>query len=77
MSNIFFGDIFQNLTFVMDVPMVTNGIGGFDTLVEVARNFSRKFDLPIIDDAGVPISDLGIEKIRKKLVVVYSKMDQS
>lgn len=67
----------SGVTFLLDVPRAAGGIGAYDRMVQVSRNFAAKLDGIIVDDNRQALNDHGLDAIRRHLLGVYGAMDQA
>ncbi|HKQ23879.1 MAG TPA: cell division protein ZipA C-terminal FtsZ-binding domain-containing protein [Burkholderiales bacterium] len=64
------------ITFVLDVPRVSDGLRAFDRMVAMGRTFADSLDGTLADDNRVPLNDAGLDKIRSQLRGIYGDMEQ-
>jgi len=64
------------ITFVLDVPRVSDGLRAFDRMVAMGRSFADSLDGTLADDNRVPLNDAGLDKIRSQLRAIYGDMEQ-
>ncbi|HEV8647498.1 MAG TPA: cell division protein ZipA C-terminal FtsZ-binding domain-containing protein [Burkholderiales bacterium] len=64
------------ITFLLDVPRVSDGLRAFDRMVAMSRSFADSLDGMLADDNGVPLNDAGLDKIRAQLRAMYGAMEQ-
>jgi hypothetical protein len=64
------------ITFLLDVPRVSDGLRAFDRMVAMSRSFADSLDGMLADDNRVPLDDTGLDKIRAQLRVIYGTMEQ-
>ncbi|MDR2112796.1 MAG: cell division protein FtsZ [Candidatus Accumulibacter sp.] len=57
----------QGLTFLLDVPCVTQGRRVFDQMVELARHFADVLRGALVDDNRHPLSDASLEPVRQQI----------
>ena len=65
----------HGITLLFDVPKVSNGVRGFDQMVQVARQFADSLRGTMVDDNLKSLSDDGIAKIKQQLSAIYAKME--
>lgn len=65
------------ITFLLDVPRAGGGIASYDRMVQVSKKFASTLDGIIVDDNRQPLSDHGLDAIRRHLLGVYSAMEQA
>ena len=65
----------RGVTLLFDVPRVADGLGVFDLMVGLGRKLAHDSGGLLVDDNIRPLTDAGIEKIRRQLVQIYAKMD--
>ena len=65
----------HGVTLLFDVPKVPNGLRVFDLLVALARHLAEALDGHLVDDNRRPLSDAGIDLIKRQLVDIYALMD--
>lgn len=58
----------HGLTFLLDVPRVTNGERVFGQMVELAKRFADTLQGALVDDNRQPLSDSQLEHIRREFV---------
>jgi FtsZ-interacting cell division protein ZipA len=64
------------ITFLLDVPRVSNGLHAFDRMVAMSRSVADSLDGVLADDNRVPLNDSGLDKIRAQLRAIYGAMEQ-
>ncbi len=64
------------ITFLLDVPRVSDGLRAFDRMVAMSRSFADSLDGVLADDNRVPLDDAGLDKIRAQLRAMYGAMEQ-
>jgi ZipA, C-terminal FtsZ-binding domain len=64
------------ITFLLDVPRVSDGLHAFDRMVAMGRSFADSLDGMLADDNRVPLDDAGLDKIRAQLRAIYGAMEQ-
>jgi FtsZ-interacting cell division protein ZipA len=64
----------QGVTFLLDVPRVADGVAAFDRMVATARAFASTLDADVVDDNRRPLSDAGLDAIRRHLAEVSARM---
>ena len=64
----------NGITFLLDVPRITNGERVFDQMTHLSRIFATTLGGIMVDDNRVPLSDSGIEKIKQKLSGIQAIM---
>ena len=64
----------HGITFLLDVPRITNGEKVFGEMTHVARSLSDTLGGIMVDDNHAPLSDSGIGKIRRQLIAIQSMM---
>jgi len=64
----------HGITFLLDVPRVTNGEKVFGEMTHVARSLSDTLGGMMVDDNHAPLSDSGIGKIKRQLIAIQSMM---
>jgi hypothetical protein len=64
------------ITFLLDVPRVSDGLRAFDRMVAMSRSFAESLDGMVADDNRVPLDDAGLDKIRAQLRAIYGAMEQ-
>jgi len=57
----------QGLTFLLDVPCVAHGERVFNQMVDTARRFADALHGALVDDNRQPLSEKGLEPIRKQI----------
>ncbi len=65
----------RGVTLLFDVPRVADGLSVFDLMVGLGRKLAHESGGLLVDDNIRPLTDAGIEKIRRQLVQIYAKMD--
>ena len=65
----------SGVTFLLDVPCVSEGIDAFENMLATARNFAETLDGVLVDDNRRPLTDEAIGKIRHQLTGILAKMD--
>ncbi|MBL79733.1 MAG: cell division protein FtsZ [Nitrosomonadaceae bacterium] len=65
----------SGVTFLFDVPRIKNGDRVFDQMTSLAGTFASTLGGIMVDDNKVPLSDSGIDRIKHKLVEIYSAME--
>tara|TARA_B100000686_G_scaffold306219_1_gene345446 strand:+ start:657 stop:1919 length:1263 start_codon:yes stop_codon:yes gene_type:complete len=65
----------SGVTFLFDVPRIKNGDRVFDQMTNLAGTFAATLGGIMVDDNKVPLSDSGIDRIKHKLVEIYSAME--
>jgi len=65
-----------DITFLLDVPRVSDGLRAFDRMVAMSRSFADSLDGMLADDNRVPLNDAGLDKIRAQLRAIYGAMEQ-
>lgn len=64
----------NGITFLLDVPRITNGERVFDQMTHLSRIFATTLGGIMVDDNRVPLSDSGIDKIKQKLCGIQAIM---
>ena len=64
------------VTFIIDIPVVSNGLGIFDQVLHMATSFAEELGGSIVDDNKSPLVEAGIHKIRQNLRKIHEKMNQ-
>ena len=64
------------ITFLLDVPRVSNGLRAFDRMVAMGRSVADSLDGVLADDNRAPLDDPGLDKIRAQLRAIYGAMEQ-
>ena len=64
----------HGVTFLLDVPRITNGEKVFGEMAHVARSLSDTLGGVMVDDNHAPLSDSGIGKIKRQLIAIQSMM---
>ncbi len=64
------------ITFLLDVPRVSDGLLAFDRMVAMSRSFADSLDGILADDNRVPLDDAGLDKIRAQLRTIYGAMEK-
>ncbi|MDP1557808.1 MAG: cell division protein ZipA C-terminal FtsZ-binding domain-containing protein [Nitrosomonas sp.] len=64
----------RGITFLLDVPRVTNGERVFDQMTHIARIFSNTLGGIIVDDNRIPLSDNGIIRSKQQLTQIQREM---
>jgi FtsZ-interacting cell division protein ZipA len=64
----------EGLTFLLDVPRVSNGDMVFEEMVRVAEAFADSVGGILVDDRHSPLSAGGIDKIKQQLLAIESMM---
>lgn len=62
------------ITFVLDVPRAQGGIGAYDRMVQVARQFAQSLDGTLVDDNRQKLNDSGLDATRRALAAVHATM---
>ena len=57
----------NGITFLLDVPRITNGERVFDQMTHLSRIFATTLGGIMVDDNRTPLSDSGLDKIKQKL----------
>ena len=65
----------RGVTLLFDVPRVTDGLRAFDLMVALGRKLAHESGGMLVDDNIRPLTGAGIEKIRRQLTQIYTKMD--
>ena len=65
----------RGVTLLFDVPRVTDGLRVFDLMVALGRKLAHESGGMLVDDNIRPLTEAGIEKIRRQLTQIYTKMD--
>lgn len=65
----------SGVTFLFDVPVVEDGLNSFATMVSLARQMAGSLGALLVDDNRRPLSDEGVETIRRQLVSIYAQMN--
>lgn len=65
----------RGVTFLLDVPRVTDALGAFDSMLASAREFAAEMDGALVDDNRTPLTDHAIAAIRKQLEGILAKME--
>ncbi len=63
------------VTFLLDVPRVDGAPGVFDTMIDMAKNFSTALNGVLVDDNRAALSDAAIAGIRHQLAGIVAKME--
>ncbi|MGQ0579386.1 MAG: cell division protein ZipA C-terminal FtsZ-binding domain-containing protein [Betaproteobacteria bacterium] len=64
------------ITFLLDVPRVSDGLRAFDRMVAMSHSFADSLDGILADDNREPLDEPGFEKIRARLRAIYGAMEQ-
>lgn len=65
----------RGVTLLFDVPRVADGLRVFDLMVGLGRKLAHESGGMLVDDNIRPLTEAGIEKIRRQLTQIYAKMD--
>ncbi len=65
----------RGVTLLFDVPRVADGLHVFDQMVALGRKLAHESGGLLVDDNIRPLTEAGIEKIRRQLTQIYAKMD--
>lgn len=66
----------QGLTFVIDVPMVADGVGAFDRMMRVASQMAHSLDGLVVDDNRVAIAPESASVIRSEIQRFQNQMSE-
>ncbi|MEK9867092.1 MAG: cell division protein ZipA C-terminal FtsZ-binding domain-containing protein [Betaproteobacteria bacterium] len=64
------------ITFLLDVPMVEDGIKTFNKMAGVAKQFADAMNASICDDNSQIVNDSGLDVIRQQLLKLYERMQE-
>ena len=64
----------NGVTFLFDVPRIKNGERVFDQMTHLSRIFATTLGGTMVDDNQVPLSDSGIDRIKRKLNGIQAVM---
>lgn len=64
----------SGITFLLDVPCVSEGIDAFENMLATARSFAQTLGGVLVDDNRRPLTDEAIGKIRHQLTGILAKM---
>ena len=64
----------NGITFLFDVPRIKNGERVFDQMTHLSRIFATTLGGTMVDDNQVPLSDSGIDRIKRKLNGIQAVM---
>ena len=67
----------HGITFLLDVPRVTQGERVFDQMTHLAKIFSNTLGGIMVDDNRVPLSDGGIQRSKQQLVEIQTLMKKN
>jgi FtsZ-interacting cell division protein ZipA len=65
----------SGITFLLDVPRVTEGVAAFEGMLRAARSFASTLDANLVDDNRAALTDEAIDKIRRQLTGILAKME--
>ncbi len=65
----------QAVTLQFDVPRVPDGLKVFDSMVSFGRKLANEVGGLLVDDNMRPLTDSGIDKIRRQLAGIYQRME--
>lgn len=63
------------ITFLLDVPRVSDGLRVFDAMVALSRSFAGSLDGTLVDDNRALLNDGGLDRIRAQLRAIYGRMN--
>lgn len=66
---------FSQVTLLFDVPRVAGCATVFDRAVLFAQQLARSLKADLVDDAGRPLTEAGLQTIRQQLKAIHSRMD--
>jgi FtsZ-interacting cell division protein ZipA len=66
----------HGVTLLLDVPKTANGARVFDEMAVLARQMANALGGEMVDDNRRPLTDAGMEGIRKQLAVIYRRMEE-
>ena len=64
----------HGLTFLLDVPHVSDGGHAFERMLSCARQFATTLDAALVNAQRAPISDAMVDGIRKKIHEIHEQM---
>ena len=65
----------SGVTFLLDLPRVTDALRRFDVMLAMARNFAATLGGTLVDDNRAVLTDQAIDKIRHQLTGILAKME--
>ncbi len=65
----------KGVTLLFDVPRVPDGLKNFDSMVKLGRKLAHDAGGLLVDDNLRPLTDVGVERIRAQLALIYTRME--
>ncbi len=67
----------HGVTFLLDVPQVSNGEKVFDQMTHLAKIFSNTLGGIMVDDNRVPLSENGLSRSKQQLINIQNSMKEN
>ncbi|HBV21728.1 MAG TPA: cell division protein ZipA C-terminal FtsZ-binding domain-containing protein [Nitrosomonas sp.] len=67
----------HGITFLLDVPQVSNGEKVFDQMTHLAKIFSNTLGGIMVDDNRVPLSENGLSRSKQQLINIQNSMKEN
>ena len=65
----------SGVTLLLDVPRLEHGLQAFDQMIDTGRHLASALGGTLVDDNRTPVTDAGLEQIRRQLRGIYAAMD--
>lgn len=65
----------SGVTLLLDVPRLEQGLQAFDQMIDTGRHLASALGGTLVDDNRTPVTDAGLEQIRRQLRGIYAAMD--
>ena len=69
------GAAMSGVTLLLDVPRLEHGLQAFDQMIDTGRHLASALGGTLVDDNRAPVTDAGLEQIRRQLRGIYAAMD--
>lgn len=65
----------SGVTLLLDVPRLEHGLQAFDQMIDTGRHLASALGGTLVDDNRTPVTDAGLEQIRRQLRGIYATME--
>jgi hypothetical protein len=65
----------SGVTLLLDVPRLEHGLKAFDQMIDTGRHLASALGGTLVDDNRTPVTDAGLEQIRRQLRGIYAAME--
>ena len=65
----------SGVTLLLDVPRLEHGLQAFDQMIDTGRHLASALGGTLVDDNRTPVTDAGLDQIRRQLRGIYAVME--